>query len=32
MADRARVLEKLGMGSNAELTAYAIKNGLIDTP
>lgn len=29
---RARVLEKLGMGSNAELTAYAIKNGLIDTP
>ena len=29
---RARVLEKLGMGSNAELTAYAIKNGLINTP
>ena len=29
---RARVLEKLGMSSNAELTAYAIKNGLIDTP
>ncbi|UCE32557.1 MAG: response regulator transcription factor [Burkholderiales bacterium] len=27
---RARVLEKLGLGSNAELTSYAIRNGLID--
>jgi DNA-binding NarL/FixJ family response regulator len=26
---RARVLEKLQMGSNAELTAYAIHNQLI---
>jgi len=26
---RARALEKLGMTSNAELTAYAIRNGLI---
>ena len=27
---RARVLEKLGMSNNAELTVYAIKNGLVD--
>jgi DNA-binding NarL/FixJ family response regulator len=27
---RARVLEKLGMQSNAELTAYCLRNGLID--
>jgi two-component system invasion response regulator UvrY len=27
---RARVLEKMGMKSNADLTYYAIKNGLID--
>ncbi len=26
---RARVLEKLGMANNAELTVYAIKNGLV---
>lgn len=26
---RARILEKMGMGSNAELTRYAIENGLI---
>ena len=26
---RARVLEKLGLGSNAELTVYAIRNGLV---
>lgn len=26
---RARVLEKMGMSSNAELTYYAVKNGLI---
>lgn len=26
---RARVLEKLSMGNNAELTVYAIKNGLV---
>ena len=25
---RARILEKMGMESNAELTAYAIKNGI----
>ena len=27
---RARVLEKMGMDTNAELTYYAVKNGLID--
>jgi two-component system invasion response regulator UvrY len=27
---RARVLEKMGMGNNAELTHYAIKNRLVD--
>ncbi|MEW6555050.1 MAG: response regulator transcription factor [Actinomycetota bacterium] len=27
---RARVLEKMGMENNAEMTYYAIKNGLID--
>jgi DNA-binding NarL/FixJ family response regulator len=27
---RARVLEKLGMTSNADLTAYCLRNGLID--
>lgn len=27
---RARVLEKLGVQSNAELTAYCLRNGLID--
>jgi two-component system invasion response regulator UvrY len=27
---RARVLEKLGMQSNADLTAYSLRNGLID--
>ena len=27
---RARVLEKMGMENNAELTYYAVKNGLID--
>lgn len=27
---RARVLEKMGMKSNADLTYYAVKNGLID--
>lgn len=26
---RARILEKMGMGSNAELTRYAIENGLL---
>ena len=26
---RARLLEKLHLGSNAELTYYAVKNGLI---
>lgn len=26
---RARILEKMGMGNNAELTHYAIKNGLV---
>jgi two-component system, NarL family, invasion response regulator UvrY len=26
---RARVLEKLGLGNSAELTAYAIRNGLL---
>jgi DNA-binding NarL/FixJ family response regulator len=26
---RARVLEKLGLGNNAELTVYAIRNGLV---
>lgn len=26
---RARVLEKLGLGNNAELTVYALKNGLV---
>ena len=28
--DRTRVLEKMGMKSNADLTYYAIKNGLIE--
>jgi len=27
---RARILEKMGMSSNAELTHYAIKHGLVD--
>lgn len=27
---RARVLEKMGLASNAELTHYALKNGLVD--
>jgi len=27
---RARILEKMGMASNAELTHYAIKNGLVE--
>ncbi|MBC8119043.1 MAG: response regulator transcription factor [Burkholderiaceae bacterium] len=27
---RARILEKMSMGSNAELTHYAIKNGLVE--
>jgi DNA-binding NarL/FixJ family response regulator len=27
---RARILEKMGMSSNAELTHYAIKNGLVE--
>jgi len=27
---RARVLEKLGLASNAELATYAMRNGLID--
>jgi two-component system invasion response regulator UvrY len=27
---RARILDKMGMESNAELTYYAVKNGLID--
>lgn len=27
---RARILEKMGMGNNAELTHYAIKNGLVE--
>ena len=27
---RARVLEKLGLGSNAEIAAYALRHGLID--
>ena len=26
---RARVLEKLGLGNNSELTVYAIRNGLV---
>ena len=26
---RTRVMEKMGLGSNSELTYYAIKNGLI---
>ena len=26
---RARVLEKLGMANNSELTVYAIRNGLV---
>ena len=26
----ARVLEKMGMESNAELTYYAVKNGLVE--
>jgi DNA-binding NarL/FixJ family response regulator len=27
---RARILDKMGMGNNAELTHYAIKHGLVD--
>jgi two-component system, NarL family, invasion response regulator UvrY len=27
---RARILEKMGLGNNAELTHYAIKNGLVE--
>jgi DNA-binding NarL/FixJ family response regulator len=27
---RARILEKMGMRTNAELTLYAIQNGLVD--
>jgi len=27
---RTRILEKMGMKTNAELTHYAIKNGLVD--
>jgi DNA-binding NarL/FixJ family response regulator len=27
---RARILEKMGMSNNAELTHYAIKNGLVE--
>jgi DNA-binding NarL/FixJ family response regulator len=27
---RARILEKMGMRTNAELTHYALKNGLVD--
>ncbi|MBN8506374.1 MAG: response regulator transcription factor [Burkholderiales bacterium] len=27
---RARVLEKLGLGNNSELTVYAIRNGLVE--
>jgi DNA-binding NarL/FixJ family response regulator len=27
---RARALEKLGLKSNAELTQYAIRNGLVE--
>lgn len=26
---RTRLLDKMGMGSNAELTRYAIENGLV---
>jgi two-component system, NarL family, invasion response regulator UvrY len=26
---RARLLEKMGLGNNAELTVYAIRNGLV---
>jgi two-component system invasion response regulator UvrY len=26
---RSRLLEKLGMGSNAELATYAVRNGLV---
>ena len=29
---RARVLEKLGLANNAELTVYAIRNGLVGDP
>ena len=29
---RARVLEKLGLANNAELTVYAIRNGLVGEP
>ncbi|WP_422017230.1 response regulator [Roseateles sp.] len=28
---RARVLEKLGLGNNSELTVYAIRNGLVES-
>jgi DNA-binding NarL/FixJ family response regulator len=27
---KARILDKMGMKTNAELTHYAIKNGLVD--
>jgi DNA-binding NarL/FixJ family response regulator len=27
---RARILEKMGMKSNAELTRYAVENGLLN--
>ena len=27
---RTRILEKMGMKSNADLTYYAIKNGLVE--
>jgi len=27
---RARILEKMGMSNNAELTHYAIKHGLVE--
>ena len=27
---RARILEKMGMNTNAQLTFYAIKKGLVD--
>jgi DNA-binding NarL/FixJ family response regulator len=26
---RTRILEKMGLGSNAELTRYALENGII---
>jgi DNA-binding NarL/FixJ family response regulator len=27
---RARILEKMNMAGNAELTSYAVRNGLVD--